>query len=90
MKFEGRGKNGNVLMGGHYRPVRCFNPKTGEAIKTFNSLNQAGIWLVKNGMAKSVNSARVNITHALNYRQHYYGMDHWCSDVKYGMRWANA
>lgn len=88
-KFEGRGKNGNVLMGKHSHSVRCYGVH-GMPIRTFNSLTKAGEWLVHLGVAASVNSARVGITHALNGRQHYNGRDHLCSDVAFGLQWKNA
>lgn len=89
MAFEGRGKNGNVLVGRRAHPVRCYDKATGEAIRTFGTLKSAGEWLVRIGAAKTVNSAKVGITHAINGRQHYWGHDHFCKTA-FGMTWKSA
>lgn len=86
-KFMGRGKNGNVLMGRCAHPVRCYD-ENNMPIKTFKSMNQAAEWLVHNNFAKSINSAKVSITHAINGRQHYWGKDFICKSA-YGMIWKS-
>lgn len=88
MAFESRGKNGNVLMGRHAHPVRCFDGD-GNPIKTFRTLRDAADWLVHNGMASSRNSGQVTITHAINGKQHYWGKDHTCKSA-FGLFWKNA
>lgn len=88
-RFMGRGKNGNKLMGGHAHSVRCYGADR-MPIRTFRSLKKAGEWLVEMGAATSVNSAQVNITHALNQNQHYWGKDHWRSVFAYGFEWSNV
>jgi len=87
-KFMGRGKNGNVLMGGHSHSVRCYD-FDGNPIRTFSSLRKAGEWLVHNGMTKSVNSGQVGITHAINGKQHYWGKD-FCVKSAFGMIWKSV
>lgn len=88
MAFEGRGKNGNVLVGRRAHPVRCYG-EDGMPIRTFSTLKSAGEWLVRIRAAKTVNSAKVGITHAINGRQHYWGHDHFCKTA-FGMTWKSA
>lgn len=87
-KFLGRGKNGNVLKGRASHSVRCFDENK-MPIRTFKSITKAGEWLVHNNMAKSVNSAKVLITHAINGKQHYWGKDYICKSA-YGMIWESV
>ena len=88
MAFEGRGKNGNVLVGRRAHPVRCYD-ENNMPIRTFKTMKQAAEWLVHNGMAKSLNSAKVAITHAINGKQHYWGKDFYVHHA-YGMTWKSA
>lgn len=88
MAFEGRGKNGNILVGRRSHPVRCYGAD-GMPIRTFGTLKSAGEWLVHNGFAGSVNSAKVGITHAINGRQHYWGHDHSCKTA-FGLTWRSV
>ena len=57
-------------------------------IRTFKSMNQAAEWLVHNNFAKSLNSAKVSITHSINGRQHYWGKDFICKSA-YGLIWKS-
>lgn len=84
--MEKRGPNGNLMHGGKHHPVKCFNPTTNELIAEFPSIRQAGLFLVKEGKAKTLNSAMVAITHSVNGKQHYYGRDWGCNNA-YGYKW---
>ncbi len=88
MAFEGRGKNGNVLVGRRSHPVRCLGID-GHPIRTFGTLRDAADWIVHNGWSVSRNAAQVAITHAVNGKQHYWGKDHICKSA-FGLFWETA
>lgn len=83
--MEKRGPNGNLMHGGKHHPVKCSNK---EMTRSFPSIRQAGLWLVEQKKAKTLNSAMVAITHSVNGKQHYYGKD-WNCNSAYGFIWEN-
>jgi hypothetical protein len=83
--MEKRGPNGNLMHGGKHHPVKCSNE---EMTRWFPSIRQAGLWLVEQKKAKTLNSAMVAITHSVNGKQHYYGRD-WNCNSAYGFVWEN-